>query len=112
MHPIADPREPVISNQDPKHHVTSLATYLLIFGILMVLTAVTVSVAYIDLGPLNTPAALAIAIAKAAVVILYFMHVRHSTRLTWIVVIGSFLWLGVLFVLTLSDYLSRAWSLL
>ena len=63
----------------------------------------------IDLGIWNTPIALAIAVAKATLVILFFMHVIHSTRLTWVVVIGSFLWLGVLFVLTFADYLTRGW---
>jgi cytochrome c oxidase subunit 4 len=50
-------------------------------------------------------------VVKALVVILWFMHVIHSPRLTWIVVIASFLWLGVLFVLTFSDYLTRHWNL-
>ena len=55
--------------------------------------------------------AMAIAVVKATVVILWFMHVIHSPRLTWIVVISSFLWLGVLFVLTFSDYLTRHWNI-
>ena len=57
------------------------------------------------------PIALGIAIAKATLVILFFMHVIHSTRLTWVVVASSFLWLGVLFVLTFTDYLTRLWLL-
>ena len=75
----------------------------------MVLTVVTVWVASVELGWLNTPVALAIAVTKATLVVLYFMHVRYSTRLTWVVVVSGFFWLGILFVLTLSDYLSRGW---
>ena len=105
-----DPRAHVHSTEAPTHHVTPKKTYYLIFGALIVLTGVTVGAAYLNLGILNTPIALAIAIFKASLVILYFMHVRYSTRLTWVVVIGSFLWLGVLFVLTFTDYLTRVWS--
>lgn len=106
-----DPKEHVVSHEDPMHHVTSPMTYYVIFGILMVLTVITVWIAFVDLGVLNTPVAFAIATVKATVVILYFMHVRHSTRLTWVVIIGSLFILGVLFVITLADYLTRGWSL-
>ena len=92
------------------HHRGSLATYFIIFFCLMALTILTVAVSRIDLGAMNTAVALAIAVVKALLVILWFMHVIHSPRLTWIVVISSFIWLGVLFVLTFSDYLTRAWS--
>jgi cytochrome c oxidase subunit IV len=93
-------------------HQAPLAMYFAVFAALMVLTVVTVWVSRIDLGPgMNTAVAMAIAILKATVVILWFMHVIHSPRLTWIVVIASFLWLGVLFVLTFSDYLTRLWNI-
>lgn len=92
------------------HHQAPLTMYFVIFGVLMVLTVVTVAVSRIDLGAFNLPVAMAVAIAKATVVILWFMHVIHSPRLTWIVVISSFLWLAVLFVLTFADYLTRVWS--
>ena len=59
-------------------------------------------------GPLNTIAALAIAVFKATLVVLFFMHVKYSTRLTWAVVVGSVFWLGILLALTLADYLTRA----
>ena len=58
---------------------------------------------------LNTIAALTIAVFKATIVVLFFMHVKYSTRLTWVVVIGSIFWLGILLTLTLGDYLTRAW---
>ena len=93
------------------HHRSSLATYFIIFFSLMALTILTVAVSRIDLGTMNTAVAMAIAVVKALLVILWFMHVIHSPRLTWIVVIASFIWLGVLFVLTFSDYLTRWWSL-
>ena len=95
----------------PAHHQAPLLTYFLVFAALMILTVVTVAVSRVDLGALNTTVAMIIAVAKATVVILWFMHVIHSPRLTWIVVIASFLWLGVLFVLTFSDYLTRGLSL-
>jgi cytochrome c oxidase subunit 4 len=75
----------------------------------MVLTAVTVAVAYYDLGPLNTIVALSIAVTKATLVILYFMHVRYSTRLTKLVVVGGFVWLALLIGLTMADVVSRGW---
>jgi cytochrome c oxidase subunit IV len=93
------------------HHSSSLKIYFAVFAALMVLTVLTVAVARIDLGTLNTAVAMAVAILKATVVILWFMHVIHSPRLTWVVVISSFLWLAVLFVLTFSDYLTRHWSI-
>jgi cytochrome c oxidase subunit 4 len=90
-------------------HIVPKRTYYLIFLILMVCTAVTVAVAFVDLGPLNTVAALGIAILKATLVVLFFMHVKYSTRLTWAVVAGSLFWLGILMALTFGDYLTRSW---
>jgi cytochrome c oxidase subunit 4 len=85
--------------------------YYTVFAVLMACTYLTWQIAYFDLGPFNTIAALTIAVFKAVLVILFFMHVIHSTRLTWVVVIASFLWLGVLFVLTFADYLTRMWKI-
>lgn len=92
-------------------HIAPRSLYYTIFAALMVLTAATVAVAYVDLGPLNTSVALSIAVLKGTLVILYFMHVRYSTRLTWVLACAAFFWLGILVVLTLSDYLSRGWML-
>ena len=91
-------------------HVVPKRIYYAIFAVLMVLTGVTVGVAYIDLGRMNTVVALAIACFKAMVVVLYFMHVKYSTRLVKLTVIAGLYWMGILFVLTLSDYLTRAWG--
>ena len=90
-------------------HILPKRTYYTIFLILAFCTYLTWQVAYFDLGPFNTIAALAIAVFKATLVVLFFMHVRYSTRLTWAVVLGSVFWLGILLALTMSDYLSRGW---
>ena len=88
-------------------HITPIRTYLAVFFALMVLTAVTVWVAFIDLGPLNDIVAMAIAVSKATLVILWFMHVKGSTRMTKLTVVSGFLWLAILIVITLSDYFTR-----
>jgi len=93
----------------PHFHVTPLYIYFAVFFALAIGTLLTWYASTIDLHEWNTPIALIIATIKAVLVILFFMHVKYSTRLTWVVVIGSFLWLGVLFVLTFSDYLTRGW---
>ena len=93
-----------------QHHVVPKRIYYVIFATLMVLTAVTVGVAYIDLGAMNAVAALAIACFKATIVVLYFMHVKYSTRLIKLTVIAGLYWMGILFALTFSDYLTRAWG--
>ena len=89
-------------------HVTPKKTYYIIFAALLVLTYVTVGVSKIDLGPLNTIVAMAIAVTKALLVVLFFMHVRYSTRLTKLVVAGGFVWLGIMFLLTMADFATRA----
>lgn len=93
------------------HHVTPLRTYIFIFFALAIGTLLTWYASTVDLGALNTPIALIIATTKAVLVVLFFMHVIHSTRLTWVVILASILWLGVLFVLTFADYLTRVWAL-
>jgi len=90
-------------------HVSPKSTYYAIFGALMVLTGVTVGAAFVNLGSFNFPVAIAIAITKATLVILFFMHVKYSSRLTKMVVGMSFFFLCILFVLTLTDYMSRGW---
>jgi cytochrome c oxidase subunit IV len=90
-------------------HVAPKSLYYVIFLALMVGTAVTVGVAFIDLGAMNNVVMLSIACAKALLVILFFMHVRWSTRLTWVVVGSGFFWLLILFSITMADYMSRGW---
>jgi cytochrome c oxidase subunit IV len=91
------------------HHIVPIRTYFVIFGLLMLGTYLTVQAAFLDLGAFNTPIALAIAITKATVVVLYFMHVKYSPRLTKLVVMGSVLWLVILLVMTFGDYATRVW---
>jgi cytochrome c oxidase subunit 4 len=90
-------------------HIVPTRVYYTIFAVLMLCTGLTVWVAFLDLGALNTVAALAIAVFKTTLVVLFFMHVKYSTRLTWAVVAGSIFWLGILLALTMSDYLTRGW---
>ena len=90
-------------------HIVPPRIYYTVFAILMLGTALTVAVSFVDLGAFNAVAALAIAVFKATLVVLFFMHVKYSTRLTWVVVTGSVFWLAILLSLTFSDYLTRSW---
>src|SRR5258708_34087122 len=72
-------------------------------------TGLTVAVAFVGLGALNHVLMLGIAMTKALLVILFFMHVRWSSRLTWVVAASGFFWLLILFGITMSDYLTRGW---
>jgi cytochrome c oxidase subunit 4 len=93
-----------------QHHVVPVKIYCGIFAILLAMTGITVAVAYVDLGRMNAVAALAIACFKALIVVLYFMHVKYSTRLIKLTVIAGLYWVGIIFALTLGDYLTRAWG--
>jgi cytochrome c oxidase subunit 4 len=90
-----------------EHKIDGLGIYLLIYILLMVLLIATVAAGSVDLGRWNVVIALVIAAIKALLVILFFMHVRHSSRLTWIFAGAAFLWLGLLLALTMTDYASR-----
>ena len=90
-------------------HADSAKVYTLIFLALLALTGVTTAVAYVDLGPFSVVVALAIAVVKMLLVALFFMHLRHSTTLTRLVVIGGLLWLMILIGLAMSDFVSRGW---
>ena len=91
-------------------HVSPLRTYYAIFASLMVLTAVTVGVAFVNLGPFNFPVAISIAILKATLVVLFFMHAKFSSRLTKLFIATGFFFLLILFTLTMTDYVSRGWQ--
>ena len=90
-------------------HIVPRKVYFVVFGALMAGTAVTVLAAQVDWGPMNDVVAMTIAVTKMALVLLYFMHVRYSSRLIWVVVAASFFWLIVMIALTLFDYSSRTW---
>ena len=91
-------------------HVVSKKLYILIFLALIGLTALTTGVAFIDLGKWNTVAALAIAVCKASLVALFFMHLRWSSGLMRIVMLAAFVWFAILVSLTLSDEFTRSWT--
>jgi cytochrome c oxidase subunit IV len=90
-------------------HVAPKSLYYTIFAALVVGTALTVLVAFYDLGFMNNIVMLTIACAKALLVILFFMHVRWSSKLTWVIAASGFFWLLIMFTITMSDYLSRGW---
>ena len=90
-------------------HVAPKSLYFGIFGTLMVLTGLTIAAAFTPLGSFNFPVAISIAVAKATLVVLFFMHVRWGTRLTWVIAASGFFWLLILFGLTMQDYLTRGW---
>src|SRR5437762_13291288 len=90
-------------------HADPVKTYALVFLSLLALTGITTRVAYVDLGHFSVVVALAIAVVKMLLVALFFMHLRHSTMLTRIVVIGGLLWLAILIGLAMSDFVSRGW---
>jgi len=91
-------------------HVSSLKLYIGIWITLLIGTLITVLVAGVNLpGPLNAVVALTIATIKATLVVLFFMHVRYSGRLIWLVIFSALFWLGIMFALTISDYWTRTW---
>ena len=91
-------------------HIVPVRVYVTIFLVLLVGTALTVWAAFMDFpGPLNNIVAMTIAVTKATFVVLYFMHVRYSTRLIWVILASALFWMGILFAFTLSDYWTRDW---
>ncbi len=101
-------------NHDPEEslhpeHLVSPKSYVAVFLALLVLTATTTAVAFMDLGPWNTVVALGIAFIKASLVVLIFMHVRWSTNLTRLILVGGLFWLAILLTLTYSDFATRGW---
>jgi cytochrome c oxidase subunit IV len=92
------------------HHIVPLKIYFLIFSALLLGTALTVAVAYVDMGFLNTPVALIIALGKASLVILYFMHVKYSHKLVGLFAVAGFFWLIIMLSMTMQDYYTRDWE--
>ena len=91
-------------------HIVPVRIYVTIFLVLLVGTALTVWAAFIDFPwRLNTIVALTIATVKATFVVLYFMHVRYSARLVWVIVISAFFWMAIMFAFTFADYFTRGW---
>jgi cytochrome c oxidase subunit IV len=90
-------------------HIVSVRSYLGVFTALMALTALTIFVATIDLGPLNIVVALLVAAVKASLVVVIFMHARFGGRLVVLTIFAGILFLAILIGLTLTDYLTRGW---
>jgi cytochrome c oxidase subunit 4 len=89
--------------------VDSVMTYALVFLALIAATVITTAVAFVDLGAFSVVVALAIAICKMLLVVLFFMHVRHSAKLTKLVLLGGVLWFLILMGMTYTDFGSRTW---
>jgi cytochrome c oxidase subunit 4 len=94
-----------------EHHVVPVKVYLGVFLALCVLTVVTVAVTGYDFGPFNLIVALGVAVTKATLVVLYFMHARYSPKLTGVVIATSLAFFAILVFLLLTDYVSRPWPL-
>jgi cytochrome c oxidase subunit 4 len=96
-----------MSHETHTGHIASQGLYFTIFAALMLLTALTVGVTYVDLGEANLFVAMGIAITKATLVVLFFMHLRWSSRLTHVAVIAALVFLAILASFTFADYLTR-----
>jgi cytochrome c oxidase subunit IV len=94
------------------HHVVSVKAYVAVFAALMVLTFITVWAAGQDFGAYNTAVAVGIAVTKATLVVLIFMHVKWGTKLTQLYVVAGVVFLLILIAITMSDYISRAWPIM
>jgi cytochrome c oxidase subunit IV len=92
------------------HSIVPQKTYLIVFLCLIGLTVLTTGVAFLNLGPFNTPVALVIAFSKMLLVIFFFMHVRHSSGLVRVTLAAAFFWFALLIALTMSDYRTRSWT--
>ena len=90
-------------------HIVSPKIYVAIFAILILMTGTTTAVSFVDLGPWSTVVALVIAVFKATLVVLFFMHIKYSRPLMRVVVFGGLFWLAILILLTLSDFMTRGW---
>ena len=93
----------------PAHQLHGTRTYALVLGALLVLTAVTILVSYVDLGPVNTPLAFVIAGVKATLVVLFFMHMKEAHGVLWLAALAGFFWLSMLIVLSMSDFATRGY---
>jgi cytochrome c oxidase subunit IV len=94
-----------------EHHVVGPKTYGLILAALLVLTAITTGAAFINMGIFSPIVALGIACFKAVLVVLFFMHIRYSSRVMMLTVGAGFFTFLVLITMTLTDYISRSWGL-
>ena len=92
---------------EQNHHIVSVKTYLIVFAALMVLMILTVAVAFFDFGILNKGIALTIATTKAALIMLFFMHLRYSSKLVWVFAGLGFFGLLIMIIIAMGDYVAR-----
>lgn len=90
-------------------HLREDRTYYLVFGGLLALTCLTAGLSFLELGAWHVPVGVMIAVGKAMLVGLFFMHLLHGPRLSWLAVAAGVFWLGILVALTLTDYETRSW---
>ena len=100
----------VTNPEHTEHHIVTPIQYVMVFGTLLLGTLLTVGAAFINMGPLNPIVALGIACFKAVIVILFFMHAKYQSRLIKMTITSGFFIFLVLIVMTMSDYISRAWG--
>jgi len=93
----------------PAQQLHGTRVYALVLGALLFLTALTILVSYVDLGPFNTPVAFVIAGVKATLVVLFFMHMREAHGVLWLAALAGFFWLSILMVLSMSDFATRGY---
>lgn len=97
-------------HDDGGHHIIPVKTYVIVITWLMVLLIATLGAAWLDLGALNLPIAIVIAVIKAAIVMVFFMHLKYSSKLVVLFGTIAFLFLAIMFVFTFNDYAARGWA--
>ena len=94
-----------------EEHVVSTRIYLGVFAVLLLLTVLNVGASFLSLGAFNGAIALTIAVVEAVLMVLFFMHVRYSSRVLKLTIVAGVFTLAVLMTMSMSDYISRAWGL-
>ena len=91
-------------------NTSTARTYIFTAGALLGMLVLTIAGAYLNLGLFNGILTATISVVSTAVIILFYMEVRKSKPLIWVFVGAGFFWLGILFVLTLSGFMTRGWK--
>jgi cytochrome c oxidase subunit 4 len=102
--------DPDAGHPENEQYIVSPLTYLIIFITLLVFTGITIGASYLEMGPWNPVVAIGIAVFKATLVVLFFMHIKYSSKLMKLTVGAGLFTFLVLVGMSLSDYISRAWG--
>jgi cytochrome c oxidase subunit IV len=102
--------DPNAGHLEGEQHIVSPVTYLIIFAILLVCTALTIGASYLEMGPWNPVIAIGIAVFKGTLVVLFFMHIKYSSKLMKLTVGAGLFTFLILVGMSLADYMSRAWG--